>query len=571
MRKTSFNNIRRLFELKAEKPELSLSALGKTLGMSKTAVFEHLSKATAAGISPKDVLYKSDEELATIFGAETRQNECFAEPDYEQVRLYLNAPRVSGKLMPSLKDAWHFLYLKQFFPDYNAGELPATCMSLSTFIRRYNDYLEQNKLAGTKHSATPSLNFGPGSMIEIDMIGDDYEFIDLTGNKHITHLFTAVCKYSGLIYAEALEHQTTVDWCRALVNALYTIGGVPEVIRADNDVAITNHGSKSKGTHTVFKQEFIQLFQKLGTQGELCPVRRPTYKGGNERSNGLANQQLFADPDIILPIHCKDLKAFNEIILKCVERINLMPRANNQLSRRAIFEADERKSLKRLPTHRPAIIKYQEVTVYQDGCVRYLYNKYVVGTELAGTLVLIAAINGTTLKVYHKDSFKEIVEYPIDYRREHKEHVHKADCFKTAEEQAVTRDCAWFEAFVNKKGNESSIDVSKILETIRAIFAQTPKAQATAVRKCSRLIAPIQAEQENIGLLSHVCGLIMEKKRRGGKFNFDELLRLYRSLKDSGISLSLLQAANVSHSPSITQQSQSRSINLRGAQYYANK
>lgn len=569
MRKTSFNNVRRLFELKAEKPELSLSALGKMLGMSKTATFEYLSKATAAGIRPKDVLEKSDEELVAIFGAKTRQNESFVEPDYEQVRLYLNAPKLSGKLMPSLKDAWHFLYLKQFFLDYSAGELPVTCMSLSTFIRRYNDYLDENKLAATKHSATPSLNFGPGSMIEIDMIGDDYEFIDLTGNKHITHLFTAVCKYSGLIYAEALEHQGTVDWCRALINALYTVGGVPEVIRADNDVAITNHGSKSKGTCTVFKQEFIQLFQKFGTSGELCPVRRPTYKASNERSNGLANQQLFADPNIILPIHCKDLKAFNEIILKCVERINLMPRANNQLSRRAIFETDERKSLKKLPEHRPVSIKYQEATVYQDGCVRYLYNKYVVGAELYGTTVLVAAINGTTLKVYRKDSFEEIVEYPIDYRREHKEHVHKAEKFKTAQEQAITRDCAWFVALVNKKGNEISVDVSKIIETIKAIFEQTPKAQATAVRKCNKLIAPIQSERANIGLLNYVCNLIMDKKSRGGKFDFDELLRLYRNFKDSDISPSLLQGANANRSTSITQRS--RSTNLRGAQYYANK
>ncbi len=171
-----------------------------------------------------------------------------------------------------------------------------------------------------------------------------------------------------------------------------------------------------------------------------------------------------------------------------------MPRANNQLSRRAVFEADERKSLKKLPTHRPAIIKYQEVIVYQDGCVRYLYNKYFVGAELYGTTVLIAAINSTTLKVYRKDSFDEIVEYPIDYSREHIEHRHKAEQFKTAEEKEITRDCAWFEAFVNKEGNESSVDTSKIIETIKAIFEQTPNAKATAVRKYNKLTVPILAE-----------------------------------------------------------------------------
>ena len=30
-----------------------------------------------------------------------------------------------------------------------------------------------------------------------------------------------------------------------------------------------------------------------------------------------------------------------------------MPRTNNQLSRRAVFDADERKTLKKLPVHRP--------------------------------------------------------------------------------------------------------------------------------------------------------------------------------------------------------------------------
>lgn len=147
--------------------------------------------------------------------------------------------------------------------------------------------------------------------------------------------------------------------------------------------------------------------------------------------------------------------------------------------------------------------------------------------------------------------------------------MHKAEKFKTAQEQAITRDCAWFVALVNKKGNEISVDVSKIIETIKAIFEQTPKAQATAVRKCNKLIAPIQSERANIGLLSYVCNLIMDKKSRGGKFDFDELLRLYRNFKDSDISPSLLQCANANQSTSITQRS--RSTNLRGAQYYANK
>ncbi len=571
MKKTPTNKIKTLFEEKARNPKIGSGALALKVGMGKTTARTYLDIAQQAGVSPLSVVCMNDEALERLFGAQSKDEQSFVEPDWEEVRSYINHPRVSGRNLPSLRNAWTFIYLKQKFPEYTSGDsLPQGCMSFSTFKRRYSDYLEEKQLSVSAHNPSPSLNFGPASMLEIDMIGDPYLFIDEQGVTHRTFIFTAVLKYSGLMYAEAVEKKDCAAWCRCIVNAFYAIGGLTEVIRSDNDSAITIHGSKAKGTETVFKPEIIDLYRQFPIHGERCPVRRPQYKGTCENANSVINSQLFADPSITLPIHTKDLASFNALITTCIERINLMERAKGQLSRRAMFEETERMHLKPLPIRRPVLIQVQRATGYDSGYVAYKENYYFVGKQYHRQKLLLKITNDLKLNILEPDGFKSIHVYDVAKTIKGEPKYIKADCFKTAAEKAVSRDRAWYEEFFRHECLSNEIDPTPIIEIIRLLWSLYPHSQATAIRQCNKLTSIAQKKTEAIAVLGYTCRLMLERYKQSQRFEFDALIKEFKSLEKLGVPVPMQAEASDKDDEAQTQASDNNSFaNLRGGDYYA--
>lgn len=96
-------------------------------------------------LKAEDVLLKNDVELASIFNIHSRQKD-YVEPDYDKIREYVETPRAWANKLNSIANAWRYKYVKVYFPDYVSGKLPVNCMSLKTFNRRYNQYLEDSGL-----------------------------------------------------------------------------------------------------------------------------------------------------------------------------------------------------------------------------------------------------------------------------------------------------------------------------------------------------------------------------------------------------------------------------------------
>ncbi len=570
MKKTPTCKIQALFKEKARNAELGAGALALKAGIGKTTARTYLDLAQQVGVSPLNIVCMREDELEKLFGAQSKDDQSFTEPDWEDVRAYINHPRVAGRSLPSLRNAWTFVYLKQKFPEYISGDsLPQGCMSFSTFKRRYTDYLEEKKLLVSAHNPSPSLNFGPASMLEIDMIGDAYLFVDEHGVTHRTYIFTAVLKYSGLIYAEAVEKKDCAAWCRCITNAFYAIGGVTEVIRSDNDSAITIHGSKARGTETVFKPEIIDLYRQLSVYGERCPVRRPQYKGSCENANSIINEQLFADPSITLPVHCKDLAGFNTLIATCIERINLMERARGQLSRRAMFEDTERMHLKPLPPRRPVFVQVRIASCKDSGYVTYKENYYFIGKQYHGQKLLLKITNDLKLNVLAPDGLKSIHIYDIAPTVKGVPEYIKAPCFKTAREKAVSRDRAWYETFFNHECQGKEIDPSAIIEIIHLLWKLYPNSQATAIRQCNKITSIAQKKPEAIAILSHSCKLMLERYKQSQRFEFDELIKVYKSLEKLGVAAPEHTSGNKQEERSPSATTNNSLTNLRGGDYYA--
>ena len=128
-----------------------------------------------------------------------------------------------------------------------------------------------------KRQPNYQLNFGAGSVVEIDTIGNLFPYIDSEGNLQRALLFTGVLKYSGLAFMMAIPNGTTMQWGRAIIEMLWSFGGVPQVLRSDNDKAICNYGNSRKGTKTKLKPDIQAILNSFNITGDLCPIRSPKY------------------------------------------------------------------------------------------------------------------------------------------------------------------------------------------------------------------------------------------------------------------------------------------------------
>ena len=228
--------VRALLNLMVENPaaserELSTKLASMGLPLSRSSVNNYRNSLIQLGVPPEQLLELGDEELKQRFGRRGPQMGDFIEPDWPAIQHYLDEARVWSKKLPTLAQAYKFKYVAVNWPAYVSGPLPPQCMSERTFERRYGAYLEAEGITVLRHDANPSLNFGPASVMEIDTIGDRLTFIDAQGISHATVVFTAVLKYSGLIYAEAMMSNSGLCWAAAILNACAAFGGCCQALR----------------------------------------------------------------------------------------------------------------------------------------------------------------------------------------------------------------------------------------------------------------------------------------------------------------------------------------------------
>lgn len=212
-------------------------------------------------------------------------------------------------------------------------------MSERTFYCRYNEYLEQQGLAILKHQPNISLNFGPDSMFEIDTIGDRFTYIDKNGISCQEVIFTAVLKYLGYLYAEAMLAATDINWASAIINACWYMGGTCEVLRADNDSTICNHSTKSNKGRSRLRPAVFYIVLDLHMTVDLWPVRSPSGKVPTSAP------MVFCRPSCLPILHIRsrcmlttdDIRELNWLIRNELIRINHKPLNRGQLPHAAVL------------------------------------------------------------------------------------------------------------------------------------------------------------------------------------------------------------------------------------------
>ena len=87
----------------------------------------------------------------------------------------------------------------------------------------------------------------PGREAQIDFTHCGELKVTIAGQPYPHLLFQLVLSHSGWRYAEIAAGETFLALQQGLQNALWTLGGVPQILRSDNTSAATHEVKRSRG------------------------------------------------------------------------------------------------------------------------------------------------------------------------------------------------------------------------------------------------------------------------------------------------------------------------------------
>ena len=116
MQNISLEDLRKIFELKEHEPSLSQQNIADRLHIAKSTVNKYLNLAKEQNLANDSILAMDEEELSITFNLKSRQKD-FIQPNWENVRKYVQVPRQWAKKLNTLANAWQFLYIEIYFPS----------------------------------------------------------------------------------------------------------------------------------------------------------------------------------------------------------------------------------------------------------------------------------------------------------------------------------------------------------------------------------------------------------------------------------------------------------------------
>ncbi len=218
----------------------------------------------------------------------------------------------------------------------------------------------------------------PGFEAQVDY-GTGAPIIGSDGKRRKTHVFRVVLSHSRKGYCEASFRQTTDDFIRALENAFWNFGGVPQTVVIDNLKAAVKHAD----WYDPELQPKLRAFcQHYGTA--ILPTRpyTPRHKGKIERGIGYVKDNALRAKTFA------SLHEQNEHLTHW-ERTIADTRIHGTTRRHVgqTFQEIERPALRPLPSERFPMFEEAQRKVSRDGHVEVKRAYYSVPPEYLGRTV----------------------------------------------------------------------------------------------------------------------------------------------------------------------------------------
>ena len=273
---------------------------------------------------------------------------------------------------------------------------------------------------------------------------------------HLLFTFTLSCSHwmsISLAFGETFEAVLG-----GVQNALWTLGGVPEVLRHDNLSAATQELKKGGGRSLT--KRFEDVIRHYGTRSTRIRPGHSQENGGAEKSNDIAKSILRQALVIRGSSEFKDSASYMTFVQREVVEVR------NQRNAEQITE--ERAHLQPLPSVRlPEYTEYQP-TVRSTSSIRVANRIYSVSSRLIGHKVVVRQY-ADHLEVYYAGELTEMmtrlrgsVSSYIDYRHvidslvrkpgAFARYRHQKDFFPTLRfRQSYDKLCMWRSTHANSE------------------------------------------------------------------------------------------------------------------------
>lgn len=331
------NSIREILRLKFS-CKMSERGIATSLGLSRTAVWECLQRADAAGISwpiPEGV---SELQLyAQLYPQPESKRQEKAQVDCEYIFRELKRDGVTLSLL------WE--EYKRESP--NGYQYTQFCEIYRNWLEKATSVMRQTHKAGHKAFS----DFSGGTLNIVD---------PSTGEVIRVPLFVCTLGASNFTYAELFESQNTEAWCSGHAHAFQYFGGTPAIVVPDNPRTVV---SKACPYEPQINPDFMQLAQHYDIAVVPARVAKPKDKAKVENAVGVATRWILA-------------KLRNETFFSVAEANCAVRRLTEDLndrrfkkisdSRRSLFERVEKAHLKPLPPNKYEYVHIVRCRVGKD-------------------------------------------------------------------------------------------------------------------------------------------------------------------------------------------------------------
>jgi len=329
---------------------VALQTIARAVSISRNTVKKYLRLIEVKGLDSASLLQMEDNALEALLD----------DPDpEEQERLaYLEElfPYFERELTRTGVNRW--VLWGEYKQQYPAG------FSYSRFCAHFSQWKRHR-------SATLFFEHAPGDKLFIDFTGKKLTIVDpVTGELTEVEVYVAILGYSQLTYVQAVASQRKEDFIAATENAIHFFGGVPKALVPDN---LKSAVIKADKYEAELNADFLDFANHYGTS--VLPARsyKPRDKAHVERAVNIAYSRIFA------PLRNQvfySLSSLNVAIAGLLDIHNNKNFQQRPVSRRTLFEQDEKPLLSLLPAERFELKRFKEVTVMKNGYIQLTEDKH---------------------------------------------------------------------------------------------------------------------------------------------------------------------------------------------------
>lgn len=281
-------------------------------------------------------------------------------------------------------------YLCRLFPGLFEPQLRTTQRMVLEVKAGLDEWAKNKKQGNLVELLYFAQEHPAGVEAQIDCTGCKSLGITINGEPFRGKIFTFKLSFSKWIYAEIVDGERKSAVEKALENALWELGGVPQRIRTDNGKALFKKASQPT-------QGFEDLCRHYGTIYSAINPGRPNENGsaetGNKTIKGLLRNRLMTDVEPDFPSREALGQWLREVLAE-----------RNGALQRALLT--DREQLRRLPSKRvEPFVPPLTRQVNKEGMVLVGGNKYSVPRELHGKKATIRKY-ANHLTIYNEDGFE---------------------------------------------------------------------------------------------------------------------------------------------------------------------